>query len=120
MRIINATLDLVRARCAVHLLGLVQRVVHLARISRGVRVRAAYERSEHRVVAQLHFGGLATLRPADQAIGRAEDVAAQRTGVSVPKVLRSEEHTYELQSLMCISYAVFCLTTKNRNHLIPS
>src|SRR3546814_8748200 len=22
---------------------------------------------------------------------------------------RSEEHTYELQSLMCISYAVFCL-----------
>src|SRR3546814_10913782 len=25
---------------------------------------------------------------------------------------RSEEHTYELQSLMRISYAVFCLTTK--------
>src|SRR3546814_5998203 len=27
--------------------------------------------------------------------------------------LRSEEHTSELQSLMRISYAVFCLTTKN-------
>src|SRR3546814_2663298 len=26
---------------------------------------------------------------------------------------RSEEHTYELQSLMRISYAVFCLTKKN-------
>src|SRR3546814_6574537 len=26
---------------------------------------------------------------------------------------RSEEHTSELQSLMRISYAVFCLTTKN-------
>src|SRR3546814_8304979 len=26
---------------------------------------------------------------------------------------RSEEHTFELQSLMRISYAVFCLTTKN-------
>src|SRR3546814_5139281 len=26
--------------------------------------------------------------------------------------LRSEEHTYELQSLMRISYAVFCLTKK--------
>src|SRR3546814_8672489 len=28
---------------------------------------------------------------------------------------RSEEHTSELQSLMRISYAVFCLTNKNRN-----
>src|SRR3546814_3712126 len=27
--------------------------------------------------------------------------------------LRSEEHTSELQSLMRISYAVFCLTNKN-------
>src|SRR3546814_3097761 len=30
--------------------------------------------------------------------------------------LRSEEHTYELQSLMRISYAVFCLRKKNRAH----
>src|SRR3546814_5757573 len=29
--------------------------------------------------------------------------------------LRSEEHTSELQSLMRISYAVFCLKTKNNN-----
>src|SRR3546814_6207590 len=29
--------------------------------------------------------------------------------------LRSEEHTSELQSLMRISYAVFCLKKKNRN-----
>src|SRR3546814_4232132 len=28
---------------------------------------------------------------------------------------RSEEHTSELQSLMRISYAVFCLTTKNKS-----
>src|SRR3546814_3117622 len=28
---------------------------------------------------------------------------------------RSEEHTSELQSLMRISYAVFCLTKKNEN-----
>src|SRR3546814_6539141 len=28
---------------------------------------------------------------------------------------RSEEHTSELQSLMRISYAVFCLNKKNRN-----
>src|SRR3546814_4666194 len=29
---------------------------------------------------------------------------------------RSEEHTSELQSLMRISYAVFCLTKKNEQH----
>src|SRR3546814_8323143 len=29
--------------------------------------------------------------------------------------VRSEEHTSELQSLMRISYAVFCLKTKNKN-----
>src|SRR3546814_3890425 len=28
---------------------------------------------------------------------------------------RSEEHTSELQSLMRISYAIFCLKTKNKN-----
>src|SRR3546814_7587223 len=30
---------------------------------------------------------------------------------------RSEEHTSELQSLMRISYAVFCLKKKNNNHI---
>src|SRR3546814_7987049 len=30
-------------------------------------------------------------------------------------VVRSEEHTSELQSLMRLSYAVFCLNTKNNN-----
>src|SRR3546814_5515450 len=32
-----------------------------------------------------------------------------------PLVVRSEEHTSELQSLMRISYAVFCLKKKNTN-----
>src|SRR3546814_5236795 len=32
-----------------------------------------------------------------------------------PRVSRSEEHTSELQSLMRISYAVFCLKKKNNN-----
>src|SRR3546814_1553139 len=34
---------------------------------------------------------------------------AQRTAVFEPERARSEEHTSELQSLMRISYAVFCL-----------
>src|SRR3546814_7966922 len=37
--------------------------------------------------------------------------------VPLEKILdRSEEHTYELQSLMRISYAVICLKTNNTNH----
>src|SRR3546814_2575175 len=32
---------------------------------------------------------------------------------------RSEEHTSELQSLMRISYAVFCLKKKKRKHINP-
>src|SRR3546814_2271951 len=32
--------------------------------------------------------------------------------------LRSEEHTSELQSLMRISYAVFCLQKKNQHSLL--
>src|SRR3546814_4346688 len=35
--------------------------------------------------------------------------------VSSDKPLRSEEHTSELQSLMRISYAVFCLKKKKKN-----
>src|SRR3546814_1985440 len=34
-----------------------------------------------------------------------------------PSGPRSEEHTSELQSLMRISYAVFCLQKKKNNHL---
>src|SRR3546814_1605047 len=34
----------------------------------------------------------------------------------VPQALRSEEHTSELQSLMRISYAVFCLKKKNKTN----
>src|SRR3546814_3530040 len=37
------------------------------------------------------------------------------------RMLRSEEHTSELQSLMRISYAVFCLKKKkHRHHKIPT
>src|SRR3546814_10837062 len=34
------------------------------------------------------------------------------------RAARSEEHTSELQSLMRISYAVFCLKKKNKSHSI--
>src|SRR3546814_4343982 len=40
---------------------------------------------------------------------------ASRTSPFVSKATRSEEHTSELQSLMRISYAVFCLKKKKPN-----
>src|SRR3546814_1250340 len=40
----------------------------------------------------------------------------RNTGEPVYNALRSEEHTSELQSLMRISYAVFCLKTKKKQY----
>src|SRR3546814_7625459 len=42
-------------------------------------------------------------------------VADRRIGHGAPSVDRSEEHTSELQSLMRISYAVFCLKKKKKH-----
>src|SRR3546814_8188171 len=39
---------------------------------------------------------------------------SDKTGRIVMSCMRSEEHTSELQSLMRISYAVFCLKKKNK------
>src|SRR3546814_2132528 len=45
------------------------------------------------------------------------DPAGERQVPSPPHLMRSEEHTSELQSLMRISYAVFCLKKKKyTNH----
>src|SRR3546814_5086432 len=45
--------------------------------------------------------------------GKARAIAGMGGG---PGQFRSEEHTSELQSLMRISYAVFCLKKKNQLH----
>src|SRR3546814_1226771 len=48
-------------------------------------------------------------------LGRRSGVrAGRRSGGRLAR--RSEEHTSELQSLMRISYAVFCLKKKNKNN----
>src|SRR3546814_5700315 len=59
----------------------------------------ARDRGRHRIGAVVVGGGRA--------------VAAERLHPAAPA--RSEEHTSELQSLMRISYAVFCLKKKT-NH----
>src|SRR3546814_2814114 len=62
------------------------------------------ERQRRIHLVQIGSGVLAQLRR--YAIGRER----------LPDPARSEEHTSELQSLMRISYAVFCLKKKNTKH----
>src|SRR3546814_1048227 len=83
---------------------------------------------------QAGAGSLGPRSVQDQAVGcreqhlekdeEVEDVAGQESAVhphqqqqeqrvkARPRPVRSEEHTSELQSLMRISYAVFCLKKK--------
>src|SRR3546814_4014911 len=78
------------------------------------------------IVADHHhalyaFGGelSADLRHAEAAVHRLP--TGHGYGIVVENLvgdlhIRSEEHTSELQSLMRISYAVFCLKKKNKNN----
>src|SRR3546814_8752604 len=47
-------------------------------------------------------------------LGKVQDTLSPRTVAIVTFALRSEEHTSELQSLMRISFAVFCLNKKKQ------
>src|SRR3546814_7604184 len=58
--------------------------------------------------------GQAVDRGADRTQDRDYARAVERVARSA-QAIRSEEHTSELQSLMRISYAVFCLKKKNDN-----
>src|SRR3546814_9746819 len=67
------------------------------------------ENAHHYYVAVVQLGALVHGRDwIDDGGERSAAEARLRAG------LRSEEHTSELQSLMRISYAVFCLKKKNR------
>src|SRR3546814_6263585 len=60
---------------------------------------------------KMHFQRAETLAPRYPLW---DDALAARRRVD-PEGIRSEEHTSELQSLMRISYAVFCLKKKKQN-----
>src|SRR3546814_5566824 len=59
---------------------------------------------------KVHCHGVETL--VDQPLGHVQCGETLREALVAQKRLRSEEHTSELQSLMRISYAVFCLKKK--------
>src|SRR3546814_1469115 len=53
-----------------------------------------------------------------EAVLAPEQLAVQFEGRRAENLNRSEEHTSELQSLMRISYAVFCLKKNKKNNSI--
>src|SRR3546814_3388314 len=75
-----------------------------------------------------HHSAQIDLILADDTAGEADEWAAMQShmdmiadalAAAIAKQFpdkRSEEHTSELQSLMRLSYAVFCLKKKNRKH----
>src|SRR3546814_1780562 len=71
-------------------------------------------------VAFIRLGFLrSTCRQRQQQPGQAEALGHGLTPASVRSLsIRSEEHTSELQSLMRISYAVFCLKKKTHYYIL--
>src|SRR3546814_5013983 len=90
----------------------VARLAHgdeLAAVAAGLGQRAA--RPAHPLVHRgIERDALQVLRQLVAAARLPIPLAVQRDGV------RSEEHTSELQSLMRLSYAVFCLKKKKYKH----
>src|SRR3546814_1793397 len=99
----------VLAGAADELADLPEVVLHVAGALHRVGVDLALELLEDLVVALAHDVCEHVEAP---AVGHADHRAVE---VVVGRRLRSEEHTSELQSLMRISYAVFCLKKKKSN-----
>src|SRR3546814_9406622 len=80
------------------------------------RAGAVWRFTDHRpYFAQRRDSRRGARRPVPAGPGRG--AAGFQYLCGAPLQLRSEEHTSELQSLMRISYAVFCLTKKNKKTL---
>src|SRR3546814_1751949 len=80
---------------------------------------------EFHAIASARDGGVVILAIDEARSDRGKDIDSviglrlrriDRLGIAmVPSPMRSEEHTSELQSLMRISYAVFCLKKKKQH-----
>src|SRR3546814_10445605 len=105
--------DLIDCLLATKNRGLGRRLQHTDSIQR--RLGRFVMRRSDRTTEPVHKG----------AVGLVLDLVAPTTGGMVDDVLRqnagdgrrSEEHTSELQSLMRISYAVFCLQKNTETHI---
>src|SRR3546814_7706554 len=61
-----------------------------------------------------------TVQSVNYFAGQFFNAALDKASLQNERNARSEEHTSELQSLMRISYAVFCLKKKNKKYILPS
>src|SRR3546814_1061157 len=96
-------------------LGLDRKLARDARGDGGVvdEQCALPHRLKRAVAAERHLPEIIVIADAGQHdIGVPRGLGGGRCGGSA--MLRSEEHTSELQSLMRISYAVFCLKNKTK------
>src|SRR3546814_5591727 len=84
---------------------------HDARIERSARFKCDPSLPEARAAVARDMDRRHAVQARFQIVGRTE----LDRRLDIPK-LRSEEHTSELQSLMRISYAVFCLK-KKKTHI---
>src|SRR3546814_6996220 len=80
--------------------------------SRGTS-KAEAEALAMKYLTRVRIGDQALKYPSQLSGGQQQRVAIARALCMTPK--RSEEHTSELQSLMRITYAVFCLKKKKQN-----
>src|SRR3546814_9345681 len=83
---------------------------------RGAFTHTAYNDFEI-IAANLLDGECRSLKMRVQGYAVYTDPPLVRAGMTEA---RSEEHTSELQSLMRISYAVFCLTKKHHTYITKS
>src|SRR3546814_6263844 len=66
--------------------------------------------------SDLLLASLPAPKNVDKLVGEGAKASGFQRGLQgVLRGIRSEEHTSELQSLMRISYAVFCLKKKNKH-----
>src|SRR3546814_7644814 len=74
----------------------------------------SYSNSEAAKAMTLHLGRLGYKKIAFACLDSRNNDRSRDRRAGYLEALRSEEHTSELQSLMRISYAVFCLQKKNK------
>src|SRR3546814_9681644 len=82
---------------------------------RNAVVARHFHRDAHFLEVVDEIPGEAVVIVDDQDHGMRLNLSMDRAPASLLTIARSEEHTSELQSLMRISYAVFCLKTKTNN-----